>query len=266
MAVEGGNWQIFAHMLEASKATGLLSTEVTRIEKLNNGSYLLFSRPTKGHEGDGSSQDAHEHIAVYDQVVLAGPKQFSGITFEPEPQHSPDEIPYVQLHVTLFTSKHKLSPQAFKLPADQQVPQVVLTTLPPGEEHGANPDGVGSPGFFSISTLRPTMDTRDGRENLEYLYKIFSPAPVNSTFLAGILGLAPHGAGEEIGEGDVSWIHRKVWHSYPYEYPRVTFEEMKLDHGLWYTAGIESFISTMETSSLMGMNVAKLISEGWIKR
>jgi prenylcysteine oxidase/farnesylcysteine lyase len=32
---------------------------------------------------------------------------------------------------------------------------------------------------------------------------------------------------------------------------------------LWYTGGIESFISTMETSALMGKNVASLISQSW---
>ena len=34
---------------------------------------------------------------------------------------------------------------------------------------------------------------------------------------------------------------------------------------MWYTSGIESFISTMETSSLMGMNVARLVADGWKK-
>jgi len=34
---------------------------------------------------------------------------------------------------------------------------------------------------------------------------------------------------------------------------------------VWYTSGIESFISTMETSSLMGMNVARLVVDGWGK-
>lgn len=33
--------------------------------------------------------------------------------------------------------------------------------------------------------------------------------------------------------------------------------------GQWYTAGIESFISTMETSSLMGSNVARLVVDKW---
>lgn len=64
-------------------------------------------------------------------------------------------------------------------------------------------------------------------------------------------------------DGAVSWIHRKVWHSYPYMYPRVTFEPVGLDAGLWYTSGIESFISTMETSALSGKNVARLAVDGW---
>ena len=61
-----------------------------------------------------------------------------------------------------------------------------------------------------------------------------------------------------------------MWNSYPYLPPRLTFEDIRLDPGnfgggLWYTSGIESFISTMETSSLMGMNVAKLVVDHWDK-
>jgi prenylcysteine oxidase / farnesylcysteine lyase len=56
-----------------------------------------------------------------------------------------------------------------------------------------------------------------------------------------------------------------VWYSYPYTYPRVTFEEIELARGLYYTAGIESFISTMETSALMGMNVAQLIMDDYLE-
>ena len=50
-----------------------------------------------------------------------------------------------------------------------------------------------------------------------------------------------------------------MWHSYPIEYPRVTFEEIELARNFYYTSGIETFISCMETSALMGMNVARLI-------
>jgi prenylcysteine oxidase/farnesylcysteine lyase len=57
----------------------------------------------------------------------------------------------------------------------------------------------------------------------------------------------------------LSWYYPHVWQSYPYEHPRVTFEHLELAPGFYYTSGIESFISTMETSALMGMNVAQLI-------
>lgn len=56
-----------------------------------------------------------------------------------------------------------------------------------------------------------------------------------------------------------------MWKSYPYEYPRVTFEELELAPGFYYTSGIESFISTMETSALMGMNVAQLIVNDYLE-
>jgi prenylcysteine oxidase/farnesylcysteine lyase len=68
----------------------------------------------------------------------------------------------------------------------------------------------------------------------------------------------------DIDSGDaISWYYPYVWHSYPYEYPRVTFEEIELARGFYYTSGIESFISTMETSALMGMNVAQLIMDDY---
>jgi hypothetical protein len=68
-----------------------------------------------------------------------------------------------------------------------------------------------------------------------------------------------------LSKRDVSWSYEKVWHSYPYELPRITFERIRLEgrasdpRGIWYTSGIETFISTMETSALMGKNVARLI-------
>jgi prenylcysteine oxidase/farnesylcysteine lyase len=45
----------------------------------------------------------------------------------------------------------------------------------------------------------------------------------------------------------------------------VTFEELELARGFYYTSGIESFISTMETSALMGMNVAQLIVDDYLQ-
>jgi prenylcysteine oxidase / farnesylcysteine lyase len=39
----------------------------------------------------------------------------------------------------------------------------------------------------------------------------------------------------------------------------VTFQDPIVGAGLYYTSGMESFISTMETNALAGKNVARLI-------
>ncbi|KAH7138128.1 prenylcysteine oxidase 1 [Dendryphion nanum] len=252
MAVRGGNWQIFSSMLKSSPTISThLNTSVTDIT--HNPDTKTYTLTTSS----GQTSD-------YDTVILAAPYQFSSLTISPLPKHIPDEIPYVSLHVTLFASPHPLTPSAFNLPPGSQVPQFVLTTLPPGEDHGADPNGVGTPGFFSISIVSSGMNPHSSPPGrVEYIYKIFSAEPVTSARLSELLG---HEVGDEEDiNGPVSWIHRKLWHSYPYEFPRVTFEEIELQEGLWYTSGIESFISTMETSALMGKNVARLVVDSWVE-
>ncbi|OCK78630.1 prenylcysteine oxidase 1 [Lepidopterella palustris CBS 459.81] len=256
MAVAGGNWQIFDEMLRAAKADVRLNTTVSSLSRQKDGSYILGS---KSPELSSIAED------TFDAVILTAPYQFSGIGISPLPKHIPNKIPYVQLHVTLFASPHKLSPLAFGLDAGTLVPRFVLTTLAPDEHYGNDPNGVGKPGFFSISIVGGGLNPSDSaKDRPEYIYKIFSPRRINSSFLSNILGVAaPADEEDELSMDEVSWVYRKVWNSYPYEYPRVTFEEIKLDEGLWYTSGIESFISTMETSALMGMNVARMVADEW---
>lgn len=254
MAITGGNWQIFSNMLKSSLTiTTRLNTTVTHITKdPSTNTYTLTT--------------ASGQTSTYDTVILAAPYQFSSLTISPPPKHIPASIPYVALHVTLFASPHPISPLAFNLSIGTPLPQFILTTLPPGEDHGADPNGVGTPGFFSISTVssaRNPLSSPPGRA--EYIYKIFSPDQISTSRLSELLG-HPIAEGEEgTPDGAVSWIHRKLWHSYPYEFPRVTFEEIILDgdETLFYTSGIESFISTMETSALSGKNVAKLVVQKW---
>lgn len=240
MSIQGGNWQIFDGMLKASGAEVRLNTSVSNVYRQSDGHYAVNAL--------SSSHPTGIDLAVYDTVVLAAPLQFAKLTLTPAPVNPPPEIPYVNLHVTLFTSPRKLKPQAFNL--DKGVPTTILTTTP---KTNASP-----PPFYSISTLRAL--TNPTTHQREYLYKIFSPAPIPTAWLHGILTplhASPH--------PPISWIYEKVWQSYPYLPPRITFEDVQLDEEgkVWYTSGIESFISTMETSSLMGMNVARLVADGW---
>ena len=263
VSVVGGNWQIFAGMLDSSSAHIRLNTSVTAMNRNDNGTFTV------------SYQEDYQltREALFDEIVIAGPLQDSNITISPSPNHLPKSIPYVTLHVTLFSSPHRLSSRFFNL-ASESVPDIILTTLPRGVNLGSRRDGVGPSGFWSISTLSK-VEVQIELENSHvpqkhYVYKVFSPQQLTGEFVVRILGVeGPTGAGNltvgDLAKQDVSWFHEKVWHSYPYLYPREKFEEISLGPNIWYTGGIESFISTMETSSLMGRNVAGLMVQAWQK-
>lgn len=276
VAVEGGNWQIFDEMVKRSGAKGSFNALVTDIIAHENGTYTVHSKNAVSDkvalDPHFDTADAFEAISReqdYDTVIMATPLQFSSITLQPQLANPPDPVAYVTLHVTLFTSPHKLSPRYFGLGDQKAVPETVITTLPEGIDLGnaRGVDAVGPAGFWSISTLRSISE--DG-ERIQYLYKIFSPAPITGSLLSSFLGFHYENTTEsdslsEISKRDVTWAYQKVWHSYPYEIPRTTFSEIRFDWGnsgsLWYTSGIESFISTMETSALMGKNVARLVAD-----
>ncbi|RMX76701.1 hypothetical protein D0869_10483 [Hortaea werneckii] len=253
------------------------------------------------HDDDEDSNSAQlqlqneQHQAQdFDTIILAAPYQSLNLTLTPSTlhTHTPSPIPYVHLHVTLFTTPHLLSPTFFNLSPNTPAPKTILTTLPPHEEPGQGSSSCGSPGFFSISLIRSLRNPGKGGRK-EYLYKIFSPERVSTGFLSRILGVG-EGEGrlddeeeeeeeeeeEVLNQGHITWLHRKLWHSYPYETPRDVFEPIRLSHrgfsgkeeggggggggGIWYTGGMESFISTMETNALMGRNVARLVVDEWV--
>lgn len=252
MQIDGGNWRIFASMLRSSSSIRThLNTEVSQISRQDDGTYHL---------------SANGSTSTFDEVILAAPLQFTNLTISPPPTHKPDAIPYVKLHVTLFASPFQLDPLAFNIGPSEAVPQYILTTLPSSEK--PRDGSPGSPGFYSVSMHYTSLNRRASPPRQEFIYKIFSAEPVTSSFFSHILGHRVSELEAETGDvnGTVSWVHRKIWHSYPREYPRVTFEEIRLDGddgALWYTSGIESFISTMETSALSGKNVARLIADKW---
>jgi prenylcysteine oxidase / farnesylcysteine lyase len=173
---------MFDHMLKAAGASVLLNTTVTSLEK-KNGKYNVLVSSSKGFPDVGAST-----IKSFDTVVLAAPLQFSGIEVQKDLlKHVPDEIPYVALHVTLFTSPLKLSGAHFNLKEGTEVPTTVLTTLAPGEDPGNRHKIVGKSGFFSISTLKAITNPKTlGKE---YVYKIFSPEKVTEEFLSSLFGI-----------------------------------------------------------------------------
>ncbi|KAG5983394.1 hypothetical protein E4U43_006277 [Claviceps pusilla] len=265
VSISGGNFQIFEKMVQESGAAYRPNTTVSAIA-FHKGSntpgsipkYVLSTKETQSMAQAASLQ------TTFDSVIIASPWQYSDIEAgEGVIKHGIDTIPYMKLHVTLFTSPLRLQASYFGLKPGTPAPSNVYTTLGKDETAQAGPKGVGRTGFYSISTLRTVTNPRTQKK--EYLYKIFSAEAVNATFLSAILGtdiptsFVSSESGTEVDA--ISWYYPHWFYSYPIELPRVTFQDPVIGPGLYYTSGIESFISTMETSALMGMNVARLIAD-----
>lgn len=260
-AVVGGNWRIFDRMVAMSGAYVHLNTSVSSISVgtkpgAANPKYLV---------NDGSAGVA------FDNVVLATPYQFSDIKAAGDVlQTAIDEVPYVKLHVTLFASPFRISAEYLGLKPGAQIPTTVLTAFSKAADGSSGLEGAGKAGFFSISTLRTVTNPSTGK--VEYLYKIFSPMEVTYEFLSSVLGVevpktltgaapaaTPAADNDTVAVEPVSWLHKHVFNSYPKALPRVTFQDPIVGNGVYYTSGMEGFISTMETNALMGKNVARLI-------
>lgn len=278
MQVEGGNWRIFDSMMNRSNATILRNSPVSSISLKNrtesDTSAVKYLISTKQSLDDSVTQDQELptdwHLPAFDNVVIATPWQYADITTGDDVLQQPiDEIPYTKLHVTLFCSPFLLSPDYFNLKSGSKAPDAILTTLGPNDKPKSGADGAGVAGFYSISTLRTITNPTTMKE--EYVYKIFSPSKITSEFLSELLGTqVPEtfvSSGRERDDDEnatvdpVSWYYPHIFHSYPILYPRVTFQDPIVGDGLYYVSGMESFISTMETSALMGMNVARLIAD-----
>lgn len=266
-AVVGGNWQIFAKMIENSGATLHRSTDVTTVSAVKGGdpgAAVRYSLTTKATASTGSTEEASAYAIDFDSVVIATPWQYASIEAGDDVvRQTIDEIPYMRLHVTLFTSPFTLHPKFFGMKPGDKPPRSILTTLKKDETPHPGPDGVGSPGVYSISALRVLINPETKKK--EYLYKIFSAEEISASYLSKLLGtrVPDDIVSEEKATGitPITWHHAHVFNSYPIELPRVTFQDPVVGNGVYYTSGIESFISTMETSALMGMNVARLVAD-----
>ncbi|KAJ6781516.1 hypothetical protein PWT90_11048 [Aphanocladium album] len=266
VAVRGGNWQIFDKMIQASGAKLFRNATVEAVNFKPEGPNSV-ARALKKYAisiaGNGVVRTA------FDDIIIATPWQYSNISAgRGIITHKIDEIPYKELHVSLFTSPYRLRTDMFGLPRGGTPPTNIYTTLKMGVD--ADPDNVvGDTGFFSLSTLRTVVNP--ATQQTEYLYKLFAPKEVSPVFLDSFFDSDwqdKHGVtDEQIMDGQglepkkVTWYHQNKFNPYPVEFPRVTFQDPIVGNGIYYTSGIESFISTMETSALMGKNVARLLAD-----
>jgi len=171
----------------------------------------------------------------YKAVILAAPFHSTGITFPLSVSDQVPEVPYVHLHVTLLaTTSPSPNPAYFGLPASSSVPRMLLTT-----DQGTR-EGRTKPEFNSLSYHGLIKDK-------EWAVKIFSDHEISDEWL------------DTVFNGQVGWVLRKEWDSYPKLPPTSKFPPVKLDHGLYYVNSFEPFISTMETETVSSRNVVDLM-------
>ncbi|KAF8634484.1 hypothetical protein AX15_000922 [Amanita polypyramis BW_CC] len=221
-SVQGGNYQIFENFVNKSGSELFLNTTVTSIEAKSDPS----PRWTV-HSSHGSVD--------YQAVVLAAPFYSSGITLPRSISSQIPQQPYVHLHVTMLTTTSPMpDPAYFSLPPASKTPQMVLTTYEGVRKGGKGPE------FNSLSYHGLV---REG----EWAVKIFSGHPISDEWL------------ENVFHGQVGWVHRKEWDSYPVLPPTSTFPPIRLEQGLFYVNAFEPFISTMETETIASRNVIDLL-------
>jgi len=307
MSVKGGNWRIFDGMIRASGAALKLETSVERIERTDEGRYVVTTKDASSRSGPVStSQDSPlGHLLppaqsdTFDAVIIAAPIYTTHMSITPRPQHVPSAPNYVNLHVTLFSTPHRIRPEYFNLSSDARTPDMILTT-PSGDSQTADTkvnEGLNALKFFSLSQVCTAINPVTGKR--ERVFKIFSKEKITGAQLRALVlpdSRSPVPLDDQDIEG-ISWRYHKLWQSYPYLPPRREFDPIKLDgdgekvdegevevknedededeagvvpvgdtgRGIWYTSGMESFISSMETSSLSGMNVARLIVDELVR-
>lgn len=226
IAVKGGNWQMFSHMIARSQASLQLNHSIRSI--------------TKKEAGCGWSVCTSNNICEdFGQVVIATPLSLSKIEIDPPFDYQ--IVEYVKLHVTILATQYRLSPHYF---GTDQVPASILTTKPVVGD---------APEFQSLSIVGKVK----GSDGL-LIYKIFSKSMISDAWLSKVF-LFPRSPKE-----DTSFLYRHLWDAYPVSTTTTQFDSWEQGEplsGLWYLNGMERFISTMETATLAGRNVAGLIHQ-----
>ncbi|BFZ56381.1 hypothetical protein PYCC9005_003427 [Savitreella phatthalungensis] len=197
------------------------------LQHMLNHSNVSLSTPVERLERRGNCWQVGSRNTTrkFDAVVLATPFHSSNITIDGQ-LNLPLAIEYVHLYVTIIYTSSKLSPQRF----GEDPPEVILTT---DDEQR----------FQSISRVAqgPRGD----------IYKIFSLHNLVNDELSEFFDRS----------GMTHQIVRQQWDAYPRGRPTDTFDPVELGRNLFYANGFERFISTMETQTLAGRNIATLISQ-----
>jgi prenylcysteine oxidase/farnesylcysteine lyase len=152
---------------------------------------------------------------------------------------TPSQLQYIHLHVTLVTThRPHFDPAFFGLSPGTIPPTTVLTA--------SDPDASLQPAFFSANYQGKTSE-----HSIEYVVKIFSPAPLDDYCLNTLFGEEP------------TWVLRKEWDSYPALRPTSSYAPVEPIANFHYLAAMESWVSTMETQTLSAREAVGRVAAKW---
>lgn len=243
--IEGGNAQIFEHMLNDSNATVQqgVSGDVTGIMKVQTESLPHVPSTTRWRVG---TRDGHSDI--FDAVLIATPWHNSHITLLNTEKSVPN-FQFQRLVATLVvTDAVQPNPKYFGYDSSfQRVPRVIVTSS--GKDQDKEPE------FLSLSYLRilPNAHYMGRQWDKLYLVKLFSRSP-----------LSPQTLEKMFGNGEIVWTHEKVWPAFPVLSPTESLHDFEVDSNLYNINAMERAISTMETSTVAAKNVVGLILQKWL--
>ena len=258
VSVYQGNQRLPHRMLKISEAYICLNTRVSRITTGEKRRWKVHALSTNLAETQPATFQAD-----FDIIILTAPFAFNGIDID-LPLSTPASItevrPYVERHITLFSTFHRLSRNYFNQPINTTVPENILTAPRQPASEGANE-------VFSITIADRVAppDSGDCIDELEYVYRIVSSKPIPDDEIARLLGHHNESPDmdsqvcEPLQNLGVTWVHRQAW---PHAYPQFNSGQPILDNieiapDLYYTAAAEEVLSTMEMGCRMGLNVAK---------
>ncbi len=261
IGIHQGNQRLPHRMLKIAEAHIRLSTRVSR-------SIVGEQRQWKIHAVSTDDQ-AKVQLSTFEEefdiIILTASFAFNGIDIDPPISALVSTAavrPYVERHVTLFSTLHRLSAKYFSQSTDTIVPENIFTA--PTQSVSEDDNDIFS---ITVADCVPPPEPSDEDDELEYVYKIISSRPIPNDAIARLLGhKLDSSTGEEskdqtLHDLGVTWTHRQVWpHAYPqFDPKRPILDNIEIAPGLYYTAAAEEVLSTMEMSCRMGNNVAKYL-------
>jgi len=260
IAIHQGNQRLPHRMLKIAEAHIYLNTRVSRVTSGEQRRWKIHTVSTN----DQMNTQPSTSEAEFDIVILAAPFALNGIDIDPPISalaFMTEVRPYVERHVTLFSTLHRLSPRYFNQSTDTTVPEDILTA--PTQSLSENGNDIFS---ITVADRVPPPDTIDNEDELEDVYKIISSKPIPDDEIAHLLGHSLDSStsnniskDQTLRDLGVTWLYRQAWpHASPeFDPKQPILDNIEIAPDIYYPAAAEEALSTMEMSCRMGKNVAK---------